>query len=412
MIDLKQIEQAANRLNSVIIRTPLISSSHLDNLSKGKVLLKAENLQRTGSFKIRGAYNLLSQLSKDEKNSGAVAYSSGNHAQAVAASGKILNIETTIVMPEDTPQIKVENTKNLGGNVVFYNRYSENREEIANDIAKEKGAVLVPPYNHNEIIAGQGTAGLEIAEQCSELNYKPDQVLVCCSGGGLTAGIATAVKAKYPKSKIFAVEPQDFDDTRRSLLSGNLEVNSQESRTICDALMSAPPGELTFDINRKLLTDVLLVSDSEVEDAIRFAFNYLKLVIEPGGAAALAGALLLGPRLGRFKESGEAAPMEPFASSSIPLATLGVFILWMGWFGFNGGSQLAMGSFDDSTAVATIFINTNLAACAGVMACAVVSRLVTGKTDVVMMLNGALGGLVAITAEPLAPSPFLSLIHI
>ena len=233
LIDLKKIEQAANRLNSVIIRTPLISSSHLDNLSKGKVLLKAENLQRTGSFKIRGAYNLLSQLSKDEKNSGAVAYSSGNHAQAVAASGKILNIETTIVMPEDTPQIKVDNTKNLGGNVVFYNRYSENREEIANDIAKEKGAVLVPPYNHNEIIAGQGTAGLEIAEQCSELNYKPDQVLVCCSGGGLTAGIATAVKAKYPKSKIFAVEPQDFDDTRRSLLSGNLEVNSQESRTIC-----------------------------------------------------------------------------------------------------------------------------------------------------------------------------------
>ena len=291
LIDLKQIEQAANRLSSVIIRTPLISSSHLDNLSEGKILLKAENLQRTGSFKIRGAYNLLSQLSKDEKNSGAVAYSSGNHAQAVAASGKILNIETTIVMPEDTPQIKVENTKNLGGNVVFYNRYSENREEIANDIAKEKGAVLVPPYNHNEIIAGQGTAGLEITEQCSELNYKPDQVLVCCSGGGLTAGIATAVKAKYPKSKIFAVEPQDFDDTRRSLLSGNLEVNNQESRTICDALMSAPPGELTFDINKKLLTDVLLVSDSEVEDAIRFAFNYLKLVIEPGGAAALAAIL-------------------------------------------------------------------------------------------------------------------------
>ena len=204
-MELKQIEQAAKRLHPIIIRTPLISSSYLDDLNQGKILLKAENLQRTGSFKIRGAYNLLRQLSKNEKNNGAVAYSSGNHAQAVAASGKILNIETTIVMPEDTPEIKIKNTKILGGNVVFYDRYSENREEIAYEIAKKKGAFLIPPYDHNEIIAGQGTAGLEIAEQCSELNYTPDQVLVCCSGGGLTAGVATAVKAKYSESKIFLI---------------------------------------------------------------------------------------------------------------------------------------------------------------------------------------------------------------
>ena len=291
LVYLNDIIDAAKRLAPVIVRTPLISSPFLDELTGGKIFLKAENLQRTGSFKIRGAYNLLSQLTPEQSKNGAVAYSSGNHAQAVAAAGAMLGIETTIVMPQDTPQIKITNTKNFGGQVVLYDRYTQDREQLAKAIADEKRAVMVPPYNHEQIIAGQGTAGLEISEQCAQLGLLPDHVLVCCSGGGLTAGIGTAVQHKYPESNIYAVEPECFDDTKRSLISGNFESNDPNARTICDALMSAPPGELTFKINKRLLTDVLLVSDDEVKEAIRFAFRHLKLVVEPGGAVALAAVI-------------------------------------------------------------------------------------------------------------------------
>jgi len=291
MVELKDVRDAAERLSSIIVRTPLIPSPVLDELVGGKVLLKAENLQRAGSFKIRGAYNMLSQLLPAQAKKGAVAFSSGNHAQAVAAAGTMLGIETTIVMPEDTPRIEIENTRKLGGTTVLYDRYTENREEIANAIAKERGCVLVPPYNHEHIVAGQGTAGLEIIEQCKELEISPDQVLVNCSGGGLTAGCAIAVTAMSPGTAVYAVEPEDFDDTRRSLQSGKLESNDPGARTICDSLMSSPPGEITFDINRKLLAGVLTVSDDEVKEAIRFAFRHLKLVVEPGGAASLAAIL-------------------------------------------------------------------------------------------------------------------------
>ena len=291
MINLDDINAAAIRLQNVVIKTPMIFSPMLNEMLGGKIYFKSENLQRTGSFKIRGAYNLLSQLNSEEARNGAVAYSSGNHAQAVAAAGKILGIKTTIVMPRDTPKIKIENTKNLGGKVVFYDRYSEDREKIAYRIASENKAVIVPPYNHKQIIAGQGTVGLEIANQCKELDILPDQVLVCCSGGGLTAGVATAITEKFPETNMYGVEPEDFDDTRRSLISGNFEVNNPKSRTICDALMSAPPGKLTFEINKRLLTDVLLVSDADVRKAIQYAFHYLKLVIEPGGAVALASII-------------------------------------------------------------------------------------------------------------------------
>ncbi len=293
MVTIDDIRAAAARLEPVIVRTPLISSPALDDVAGGKVLLKAENLQRTGSFKIRGAYNLLSQLTPEQAKNGAVAFSSGNHAQAVAAAGTMLGIRTTIVMPEDTPRIKIENTRRLGGTTVLYDRYSEDREEIAGRIAAAHGAVLVPPYNHEHIVAGQGTAGLEIMEQCEELGVVPDQVLVNCSGGGLTAGVAIAVKAICEDTDIFPVEPEDFDDTRRSIESGKPETNDPAARTICDSLMSSPPGEITFAINRKLATRVLTVSDEEVKKAIRFAFRQLKLVVEPGGSASLA-ALLAG----------------------------------------------------------------------------------------------------------------------
>ena len=291
MVTLDDIRDAALRLRPVVVRTPLITSPVLDDLAGGTVLLKAENLQPTGSFKIRGAYNLLSQLSPEQARNGAVAYSSGNHAQAVAAAGTMLGIETTIVMPEDAPAMKIENTRRLGGTTVLYDRYTQDREQIARDIVAERGAVLVPPYNHEQIVAGQGTAGLEIMEQCEELGATPDNVLVCCSGGGLTAGCAVAVKSMSAGTDVYGVEPEDFDDTRRSLQSGELEGNAPDARTICDALMSSPPGEITFAINKDRLTDVLLVSDEEVKEAIRFGFRHLKLVVEPGGAAALAAVL-------------------------------------------------------------------------------------------------------------------------
>ena len=291
MVTIDDVKQAVQRVRPVVVRTPLVSSPVLDELTGGTVLMKAENLQRTGSFKIRGAYNLLSQLTPAQARNGAVAYSSGNHAQAVAAAGTMLGIETTIVMPQDTPQIKLENTRRLGGTTVLYDRYTEDREQIARGIADERGAVLVPPYDDERIIAGQGTAGVEIIEQCAELGLVPDRVLVCCSGGGLTAGCAVAVKSMSPDSAVYPVEPAEFDDTRRSLESGKLESNDPGARTICDSLMSSPPGTVTFDINRQLVSGCLTVSDDEVRDAIRFAFRHLKLVVEPGGAAALAAVL-------------------------------------------------------------------------------------------------------------------------
>lgn len=318
MVELKDIQDAAERLSSIIVRTPLISSPVLDELTGGRVLLKAENLQRTGSFKIRGAYNLLSQLTPGQAEKGVVAFSSGNHAQAVAAAGTMLGIDTTIVMPEDSPKIKIENTRKLGGTTVLYDRYTEDREEIAKAIVEERGCALVPPYNHEHIVAGQGTAGLEIFEQCQEAGVSPDQVLVSCSGGGLTAGCALAIKSLSRDTRLYAVEPEDFDDTRRSLQSGELETNDPSARTICDSLMSSPPGEITFEINRRLLTGALTVSDEEVREAVRFAFRNLKLVVEPGGAASLA-AILAGKIETRGKVtvailSGGNTDAETFAS--------------------------------------------------------------------------------------------------
>lgn len=291
MIDIAAIETAAKRLAGVSVRTPLLQNFELDAAAGGKVLVKPECLQVTGSFKIRGAYNFLSQLSSEQARSGVVAFSSGNHAQGVAAAGSMLGIQTTIVMPEDAPRAKLENTRRLGGEVITYDRYTGDREAIARELAAERGAVVVPSYDHDYIIAGQGTVGLEIAEQATKLGAEPDQVLVCCGGGGLIAGSATALKARLPNVSVHTVEPEDFDDTARSLRTGNRESIDDSARSICDALQAHMPGKLTFAINQALLGDGLMVSDADVRAAMRFAFKHLKLVVEPGGAVALAAVL-------------------------------------------------------------------------------------------------------------------------
>lgn len=291
MITVEQIEEAAERLAGVSVRTPLLRNAELDDVAGGTVLVKPECLQVTGSFKIRGAYNFLSQLSQDEARRGVVAFSSGNHAQGVAAAGTMLGISTAIVMPEDAPRAKLENTRRLGGEVITYDRYTGDRETIARETAAKRGAVVVPSYDHDYIIAGQGTVGLEIADQCVELGIEPDQALICCGGGGLISGSATALKARLPIIAVHSVEPEDFDDTARSLKSGDRERIDDSARSICDALLSPMPGKLTFAINQRLLGRGLVVSDAEVRAAIRFAFQHLKLVVEPGGAVALAAAL-------------------------------------------------------------------------------------------------------------------------
>ena len=291
MITVDDIEAAARRLSGIAIETPLLQSSELDELTGGTVLLKPECLQRVGSFKIRGAYNLLSLLSPERARCGVVAWSSGNHAQGVAAAGAMLGIQTTIVMPEDAPAAKLENTRRLGGEVITYDRYTGDREAIAREIAAERGAELVPSYNHADIIAGQGTVGLEIAAQSIALGMPVDQVLIPCGGGGLTSGSAIALKARLPDVAVITVEPENYDDTARSLRSGRRVSVPTTQRSVCDALLVASPGKLTFDIMRQLVDAGLVVSDEEVKSAMRFAFRDLKLVVEPGGAAALASVL-------------------------------------------------------------------------------------------------------------------------
>ncbi len=291
MVDVTDVEVAARRLDGVSVRTPLLQNFELDQMAGGKVLIKPECLQVTGSFKIRGAYNRLRQLTAEQASNGVVAWSSGNHAQGVAAAGSMLGIRTTIVMPSDAPKAKLENTKRLGGEVITYDRYTGDRESIARQIAAERNAALVPSYDHEHIIAGQGTVGLELVEDANSLGMPPDQVLIPCGGGGLSSGCALAIKSRLPDTRVYAVEPADFDDTARSFQCGERVRIDDSARSICDSLQTSTPGALTFDINRHLLSGVLTVTDAEVRSAIRFAFRNLKLVVEPGGAVALAAVL-------------------------------------------------------------------------------------------------------------------------
>jgi threonine dehydratase len=250
-------------------------------------------LQRTGSFKFRGAFNKLSSIPFDARGGGVVAFSSGNHAQGVAAAAQILNMRATIVMPADAPLAKRERTKAFGAEVVLYDRDREDREAIARDIAGQRGATLVPPYDDPMVIAGQGTVGREIAEDLAVLGVEPDIVVVPVSGGGLVAGVATAIKARFPRAMVMSAEPEGFDDHARSLRAGKREAHEARGRTICDALMALTPGEITFAINSRLLATGVTASDAQVAAAVAFAFRELKLVVEPGGAVGLA-ALLAG----------------------------------------------------------------------------------------------------------------------
>jgi threonine dehydratase len=285
------VEAAVGGLAGVAVRTPLSMPPVLSERLGARVFLKVETLQRTGSFKFRGAYTKIASIPPQRRAAGVVAYSSGNHAQGVAAAARLLGLRATIVMPSDAPRAKRERTLALGAEVVPYDRDREDRAAIATRIAAERGATLVPPYDDPLIIAGQGTIGLEIADDLAALGLKPDLVLVGASGGGLAAGIALGVKARAPAAALYTVEPEGFDDTLRSFRSGRRESNARMSGTLCDALMSSTPGELTFPITQKLIGQGLTVSDAEVAAAVRYAFRELKLVVEPGGAVGLAALL-------------------------------------------------------------------------------------------------------------------------
>jgi threonine dehydratase len=287
------IDAAARVLAPFAVRTPLLSSPALDERVGATVFLKPEMLQRTGSFKFRGAFNKVSSIPPDKRRGGVVAFSSGNHAQGVAAAARLLGMQATIVMPADAPLSKRERTKAYGAEVVLYDRDREDREAIARGIAEKRGATLVRPYDDPFVIAGQGTAGREIAQDMAALGLMPDIVVAPASGGGLIAGVATAVKARFPKAELIVAEPEAFDDHTRSLSAGRREPHEAAGRTICDALMALMPGEITFAINSKLLSHGVTASDAEVGAAVAFAFRELKLVVEPGGAVGLA-ALLAG----------------------------------------------------------------------------------------------------------------------
>jgi len=289
--EFEDVRAAAVRVAGHARRTPLLSETPLDGRCGGIVLLKLETLQHTGSFKFRGAYNRLAQLGPAQRAAGVVAFSSGNHAQGVAAAARLLGIPATIVMPADAPRVKLQNTIALGAEVITYDRLRESREALAARLAAERGAVLVPSFDDPDIIAGQGTVGLEIAEQAAALGVRLDDVIVCTSGGGLVAGTALAIRALSPATRVWTAEPEGHDDHRRSLASGRRETNAPGTRSICDALLAPEPGALTFEINRRLLAGGLAVSDAEVREAIGYAARTLKLVVEPGGAVAFAAVL-------------------------------------------------------------------------------------------------------------------------
>jgi len=287
------VEAAARRLAGKAVTTPLLAFPLLDQGLGFRLLVKAETLQLTGSFKFRGACNKLMLIKEHQPDAKAVvAFSSGNHAQGVAAAASMLGFTATIVMPDDAPRIKIDNTKALGAEIVLYRRHSESREAIAAEISARTQAVLVPPYDDPAVMAGQGTAGLELCDQAEAMGFKPDVVIAPASGGGLIAGVATAVKHRWPKAEVLSAEPATCNDLERSLAAGKRLANPPGSTSICDALMSPQPGELTFPVHQALLSGGLSASDADVLRAIKFALMRLKLVLEPGGAASLACALL------------------------------------------------------------------------------------------------------------------------
>jgi threonine dehydratase len=290
-VTLKDIQRAYQRINEKIVRTPLLNSPRLDAIADRKLWIKAEPLQVTGSFKFRGACSAISALPNDTLNRGVVAYSSGNHAQGVALAAKVFGTQATIIMPHDAPANKVANTKTYGATVVHYERGVESREAIGQRLAQEHGFHLIKPYDDLDVIAGQGTIGLELAEQITEAGARAEALLCCCGGGGLSSGIAVALSELRPEIRVHTAEPEGFDDTARSLALGERISNPTEQGSICDAIITPTPGELTFPLLQKHAGDGFAVSDESVLVAMKTAFDTLKVTVEPGGAVALAAAL-------------------------------------------------------------------------------------------------------------------------
>ena len=291
VLTVADVQSAAQQIAGHAIQTPLLESPLLNERLGGRLLVKAECLQLGGAFKFRGAYNRISRLDEAERKAGVVAFSSGNHAQGVALAAQMLGVPATIVMPTDAPEIKLANTRAYGADVVLYDREKENRADIARALAADKGAILVPSYDDPFIIAGQGTVGLELAGQAKEIGALLDAVIAPCGGGGLISGCALALNHEISDTEIFIAEPEGFDDTARSLAAGTRLAIEPGARSFCDALLSPMPGELTFSINQKLLAGGLSVSDTQTAQAMKVAYQYLKLVVEPGGAVALAAAV-------------------------------------------------------------------------------------------------------------------------
>ncbi|MGI6876336.1 MULTISPECIES: threonine/serine dehydratase [Amycolatopsis] len=286
MLDLEAIRSAAKRIDGVAHRTPVLTSTTLDRRTGTTAFLKAENFQRIGAFKFRGAYHAISHLTPDQLSKGVAAYSSGNHAQAVALAAQLVGSKAVILMPEDTPSSKMDATRGYGAEILTYDRYTGDRVAMGNQLAEERGLTLIPPYEHPHIMAGQGTAALELLEETGEL----DTLIAPIGGGGLMAGSATAAKGLHPGIRVVGVEPEQADDTRQSLQRGE-RVQIPVARTIADGLAADIPGELTFSVNQRLVDDIVLVSDDEIREAMRFAFERLKIVLEPSGATSLAGLL-------------------------------------------------------------------------------------------------------------------------
>ncbi len=291
MSNLEMIEAAAERLNGHARQTPILTSPFIDEIAGRRVLLKPECLQHTGSFKFRGAWSAISALDETSRARGVIAYSSGNHAQGVARAATMHSIASVIVMPSDAPHLKIENTNALGAEVVLYDRENESREEIGESLAAERGLTLIRPFDEPQVIAGQGTTGLEIARQAAELGVTKGDVLVCCGGGGLTSGIALALEGHAPDLRVRPCEPEGFDDVKRSLETGSIQGNNAASGNICDAILTPRPGDITFPILKRLCGPGLTISEDEAMKAMALAFLRLKIVLEPGGAASLASAL-------------------------------------------------------------------------------------------------------------------------
>lgn len=291
MTDISMIEAARNRIGNEAVRTPLMSSPFLDEIAGRKVFVKAECLQRTGSFKFRGGWSAVSALEPEVRQRGVIAFSSGNHAQGVALAASLHGIPSVIIMPQDAPRIKVENTRAYGAEIVLFDRSKDDRDAIGAKLSSERGLTLIRPFDEPLVIAGQGTVGLEIAEQGKEAGIEKAEVLVPCGGGGLTSGVALALEAKAPGFKVRTCEPENFDDVARSLSSGKIERNATLSGSICDAIITPQPGNITFPIMATLCGKGIAVSEEEALRAMVLAFQRLKIVVEPGGAVALAAAL-------------------------------------------------------------------------------------------------------------------------